>query len=165
MGRVVSCRECDTEVELPDELKPGKVYRCPDCREPLPLPKAAKSRPADDEVPERKRRRDEDEEEDERPRKRPKSRDTEDADDEAPPRRKKRARREEPESKPFWQSKQGKILSGVLLLGLGVVALGLTIAFDSRRPIRGYVGGGACILFGLIGIISGLASSDDDDSE
>lgn len=164
MGRVVMCRECDTEVELPDEPKPGKVYRCPDCREPLPRPKVAKSRPTDDELPERRRSRgDEDEEEDDRPRKR-RTRDTEDEEGEARP-GKKRGRREQPEPKPFWQSKQGKILSGVLLLGLGVVAVGLTLAFDSRKPVRGYVGGSACILFGLIGIITGLASSDDDERE
>lgn len=164
MGRVVSCRECDTEVELPDVLKPGKLYRCPDCREPLPLPTRAKSRPAEDEVPGRrpKRREEPPEDEDEPPRKkRSKSRDTEDEQD-APPRRKKRKTRPEPEAKPFWQSKQGKILSGVLLLGLGVVAVSLTVAFDARKPIRGYIGGGLCVLFGLGGIVTGFASSDDD---
>ena len=162
MGRVVSCRECESEVELPDVLKPGKVYRCPDCREPLPLPK---SRPPADEEPVRRPKPRVVEDEDERPANRPKPREDED-DDEPPPRKKKKRKsRPEPEAKPFWNTKQGRVLSGLLLLGLGVGVLALTIGFDARRPIRGYIGGGLCVLFGLGGILTGIASSDDDEGE
>lgn len=160
MGRVVSCRECESEVELPDLLKPGKVYRCPDCREPLPLPK---SRPPADEEPVRRSKPRVVEDEDERPAKRPKPREEDEGEDERPPRKKKKRKsRPEPEAKPFWNSKQGRILSGLGMLLLGVVAIAAVVIFDSSTPLKGYIAGGVCILFGLGGIVSGVASSDDD---
>jgi len=119
MGRIVSCRECESDVELPDVLKPGKMYRCPDCREPLPLPK---SRPPADEEPVR----------------RPKPRVEEDEDEDEPPRKKKKKKRKpEPEAKPFRNTKQGRILSGLGMLLLGVVGVVAVVIFDTIPPLKG----------------------------
>ena len=158
MGRIVSCRKCESDVELPDVLKPGKMYRCPDCREPLPLPK---SRPPADEEPVRRPKPRV--EEDEKLAKRPKPRVEEDEDEDEPPRKKKKKKRKpEPEAKPFRNTKQGRILSGLGMLLLGVVGIVAVVIFDATKPLKGYIAGGVCILFGVGGIVSGVASSDDD---
>ena len=121
-----------------------------------------KPRVEEEERPRKRRPRDEEDAEDEPPpKKRPQSRDSED-EDEPPRRKKKRKSRPEPEAKPFWNTKQGRILSGLGMLLLGVAAIAAVVIFDSSKPLKGYIAGGVCILFGLGGIVSGVASSDDD---
>ena len=153
----VEC-DCGRVINAP-ETAAGKRVKCPECHGSVPVPAAAepdvelveeapvkrKSAPrVDDEIKPVIEREDEDDEAEEEPK----------------PKKKRKKRRADDESDddgtdPFWKTREGMILNGLGVLGLGVAGIAIYF-FDKRRSMGALIAGIVCVLAGIGGVIAGL---------
>lgn len=142
---VRECPTCQVELEIPVGTTSGKRIRCPECNGSFVLPgvkpKAVAKKPIQvTEVIE--------EDEDERP--------------EGKPGKRTKRKNVRTVSKPFWQTRQGMILNGLGLIGLGAAGIALYFLTDTRKKLGILIAGGLCILFGLGAVGKGLTGGEDD---
>ena len=166
------CPGCKLDLEIPAGTAPGRKIRCPECDETFLLPgpkpaatatmprpsgplpqkfsEAAAPKPVKKPIPVS-----EVIEEDEKSRRK------------RPKKKKKVAARDV----PFWKTRTGMILNGLGLIALGLTGAAVAYFSDSRKQVGIYIAGAIAIFLGIGTIGNGLmgatedAEPDNDDDE
>lgn len=145
MSRIKPCPACRIPVSLPANPSANSNLHCPDCdaivegARPVVRPVAVEDEPTSKRCTRKNREK------------------------LAEKRRKNHHRsKREVESPPFWKTRGGRILSGVGLILLGVVVIGIGFVLETGKPLKGIGLGILCILLGVGSAASGASGSDED---